>query len=112
MNAYLATFLSGLAEFTAQIMVILAPVVAGWIILQLQRRFGLDADERHRKAIEVAMTNAIMKIAGGASIHEAIRYVESRVPDAVAHFGLTAPVIAEKLEIHRKLVDTRPTLAT
>lgn len=87
------------------------PALGAWAAAELRRRTGIALQQAHMNTFQQALTNAAGLVihkakdaAGNVNIDvknplikEAILYVNSSAPDAVAYFGLTPEAIAEKI---------------
>jgi hypothetical protein len=83
----------------------------GWLIVLLNRKLGLSIDDSMRSSLQTAATNAAglvlnqfgNRLSGvkidvkNELIADAVNYVLQAAPDAVAHFGLTPDLIAQKI---------------
>lgn len=90
---------------------VIAALVA-WVAAWLRTKFKLEVEANHRAAVQTALQNAAgllinragsaagaVKIdAGSPAINEAVTYVLTSVPDALAYFGVTPDEIRKKVE--------------
>lgn len=91
----------------------------GWLCIQLQRRTGIEIDQKHRDALTRALTNqAGSLIADGMvkvedqkiavpseALAKAAAEVMAVIPDAAKHFGITPDYVAARI------IDTVPQIA-
>ena len=100
----LSTFLMPLAG-------VIGAAIAGWLANLLRVKFNLDIEQRHREALQTAITNAVgLAISKGATltagktidvgnpaVAAALNYALAAVPDAIKYFGLTPEAVANKI---------------
>jgi hypothetical protein len=86
--------------------------VVSWAAKLLHARTGFELDAKHRDTIQLALTNAAGLVISKVGDHmigrkidlknealaQAVGYVIKSAPDAVAHFGLTASELRQKVE--------------
>ena len=100
-----------LTTFLLPIVSVIAAAIAGWLANLLRVKFGLEIEQKHRDALQTALTNAAgLAIAKGKDvvagkeidvknpvIADAVNYVVAAVPDALKYFGLTPESLSEKI---------------
>lgn len=89
-----------------------APLLAAWAIAEFRKRTGIQLDDRAKLALSSAEQTAVgmaqaKLLAGNAKlsdihvdsalINESVAYLGKTVPDAMAKFGLTPEIMAQKL---------------
>lgn len=102
-----------LQPYLTMILTGVSTAAAAFITFMLNKWFGVQNESALRDSLQTALTNAagllIQALGGKAStmtgllvgnkdVNDAVEYVKAAAPDAVAHWNLTGPNIAEKLE--------------
>jgi hypothetical protein len=91
----------------------------GWLCIQLQRRTGIEIDQKHREALAHALSNqagsliadGLVKIEGekisvpSEALASAATELMKTIPDAAKHFGITPDYVAARI------IDTIPQIA-
>lgn len=92
---------------------VVIPAVVAWVGTLFAKWFGVEHEAQLRESLQTALTNAAglliqalgprastMKglTVGDKDVLDAVEYVKKAAPDPVAHWSLTGPQIAEKLE--------------
>ena len=104
-------FYAELRPFLVEVIVAIVAAIAGWVLMTVRKKLGLDIEAKHREALQSALMNGanyglryIDGKVGGATIDvrnemlaEAVRFVERSVPDAVKFFGLTPDKLRDHL---------------
>lgn len=112
-------------QYLVGLVAVLIGALVTWITTMIKQRTGLDIEAHHREAFQTALTNGAGlviqrggELAAGVNIdvknpaiRDAILYVNQAAPDAIAHFGITPNMIAEKLNAKLGVV-TGPTAIT
>lgn len=108
----LATALYGVFQpYLAEIVGLAVAALVGWLARLVLRFTGIALDAKHRATLETALTNAAgLVIARAGSAAQAVRLplgstaldaglgaATRGAGDAIAHFGLTPKVLADKL---------------
>lgn len=106
------TALVDLAQpYVADIFALLAAALATWLVRQVNRFLGISLDEKYRAGLETALINAAGLLVakagsaaaaarlpmGSAAFDQAMAAATRGAGDAIAHFGLSPGVVAEKL---------------
>lgn len=100
-----------LTTFLLPIVSVVAAAIAGWLANLLRVKFGLEIEQKHRDALQTALTNAAgLAIAKGKDVvgtktidiqnpvmADAVNYVVAAVPDSLKYFGLTPQSLADKI---------------
>ena len=85
--------------------------LTGWVLMLIKTKLGLSIDDSMRASLQTAATNAAGLVLGKLGnnlqgvkvdlrnefIADAVNYVIKAAPDAIAHFGLTPDMIAQKI---------------
>lgn len=86
-------------------------IVSAWGLAIFSKKTGIQIDQAHQQTLQTALTNAAgLLVSKGVSaaegvtfdvrspeIKQALNYLNSAAPDAIAHFGLSANDLIEKL---------------
>lgn len=89
----------------------LISAAVGWLIVLVNKKLGISIDDSMRNSLQTAATNAaglvLAQLGNQLSgvkvdvknqlVADAVNYVIRAAPDAVAHFGLTPDLIAQKI---------------
>ena len=86
-----------LTHVVPQLIDLLLPVIAGFALLIFRRYSGIQIEGKHMATLQSALSNAGKLILGGASLSEAVDYVMTAAPDALAAFGISTRQRFEEL---------------
>jgi hypothetical protein len=101
----------GLQPYIVAAIGALITAAVGWLIMVANKKLGISIDDSMRSSLQTAATNAaglvLNQLGNQLSgvkvdvknqlVADAVNYVIKAAPDAVAHFGLTPDVIAQKI---------------
>jgi len=114
-------FLGELLPLLREVLSLVLLAILGWLAMWIKRKFGLDIEETHRKALHSAILTGIGRAASrygsgltnirvdvdSPLVADAVNYVLRSVPDAVKKLGATPEFLAEM--VVGRLADTPAT---